>query len=516
MKPASKNQRLHLGDVLLLGMLALAIVLYFLLTSAFADYGHFIDELYYIACTKRLAMGYVDHPPLSIFLLAVSRTVFGESLPALRFLPALAIGGTAFLTGFITRRLGGGLPAVALAALAVIFAPIYLLLGSFYSMNPYEILLHTAIIAIVVVLIQEERPRLWLAVGGLFGLGLEMKHTMILYAVAMGIGIGITGTRRLVWNRWFFLGMAIAFLLVLPNLVWQFHNGFPSIEFYRNAMVNKNVATGPVGILRDQVLFINPFALPLWLGGLVYFFKMEMKQFRFVAWSYCVLILIMVVSQSSRPDRIASFYPVLFAGGAVALQGLGRAGLRSIVTPGLTLIYVLGSCLFLPLFTPLLSPKITSRYLAATGLSLGIEVGKMRDPLPQWLGDRLGWREMAEHIGRVAQSLPPDVKQNAVIVSTNYGHAGACELYAKEFGLPPVYSTHNSYHQWGPPPDSTQVFIGVGVNHKDLVRLFDSVVVAAVATCTYCTRPQQRVKIYLARGPRMNLAEKWPEFKIYN
>jgi hypothetical protein len=123
---------------------------------------------------------------------------------------------------------------------------------------------------------------------------------------------------------------------------------------------------------------------------------------------------------------------------------------------------------------------------------------------------------MAEHIGRVAQSLPPDEKQNAVIVSTNYGHAGACELYAKEFGLPRVYSTHNSYHHWGPPPDSTQVFIGVGVNHKDLVRLFDSVSLAAVATCTYCTRPQQRVKIYLARGPRMNLAEKWPEFKIYN
>ena len=52
------------------------------------NYGYFIDELYYLACGRHLAWGYVDQPPLIALAAAATRVLAGESLRAIRFLPA--------------------------------------------------------------------------------------------------------------------------------------------------------------------------------------------------------------------------------------------------------------------------------------------------------------------------------------------------------------------------------------------------------------------------------------------
>jgi len=87
--------------------------------AAFGPYGWFIDELYYRACASRLAWGYVDHPPLSVAVLAVSRALFGDSLVVLRVWPALAVAGAALLSGKLAQRLGGGLFSAARTVKAV-------------------------------------------------------------------------------------------------------------------------------------------------------------------------------------------------------------------------------------------------------------------------------------------------------------------------------------------------------------------------------------------------------------
>ena len=94
---------------------------YFLLEwvpSFFGIYGYFIDEFYHVACSERLAFGYVDHPPLSIFLLRLVRALIGDSLPALRLVPSLAGATTVLLTGLIARRLGAGVFGQAIAVAA--------------------------------------------------------------------------------------------------------------------------------------------------------------------------------------------------------------------------------------------------------------------------------------------------------------------------------------------------------------------------------------------------------------
>src|ERR1039458_437269 len=80
-----------------------ACLIHFLLNGR---YGYFRDELYYAACGQHLAWGYVDHAPLIAVIARVSRGLFGDSLHALRFFPALASGAKILLTGWIVRELG--------------------------------------------------------------------------------------------------------------------------------------------------------------------------------------------------------------------------------------------------------------------------------------------------------------------------------------------------------------------------------------------------------------------------
>lgn len=112
--------------------------------------------------------------------------------------------------------------------------------------------------------------------------------------------------------------------------------------------------------------------------------------------------------------------------------------------------------------------------------------------------------------------MPLNEKQNAVIISTNYGEAGALELYGPEFGLPTVFATHNSFHSWGPPSDTVQTFIGVMIDIDDVRPRFNSVEEASVFHCADCTRPQQNIPIYILRGPRFSIEKEWPDFKNYN
>jgi hypothetical protein len=311
-------------------------------------------------------------------------------------------------------------------------------------------------------------------------------------------------------------GVLACLVLLLPNLLWQLLHDFPSLELYRSSAGSKNIARLPWQVLLDQVVFANPLALPLWLAGLGYFAVAEDGRYRFLAWAHLLLLLVMMLAGSSRPDRIGALYAVLFAGGAVAFDRIRGPALRRYATASMAGLLIVGGIVFTPVFTPLLPPPMLRGYLSALGLRFDIERGKMNEPLPQWLADRLGWRELAATVGEVYWALTPAEQRNAVILSTNYGEAGALELYGPELGLPPVVATHNSFHTWGPPSDSISTYIAVFVEREDLEARFDSVVEAAVATCPDCTRPQRRIPIYVARGPRFSVTREWPGWKEYH
>jgi hypothetical protein len=495
---------------------AAAVFTLLMISSTVRPYGFFIDELYFIACSKRLAWGYIDQPPLSLFILSGVINLFGHNMLAIRVLPALSLAAAVFMTGLLARQMGGGLASMLLAALAVALMPVFLIFCSFYSMNAFEPIILVSVVYFLVKMVRDENPRCWIPVGILSGIGLMMKHTFVLYGLALVIGLLVSGQRRLLFNRWLLLGGAAAFLVLLPNLVWQLVHDFPSLELYRNSFSSKNIEKGYLEIFLEQVIIVNPAAAGLWLTGIAALFFRKGKPFRFMGYAYFFLLLVMFAGHSSRPDRMASIYPFFMASGAIAIEHYLKLKWRRAVQISLAILIITGGLIMAPVFCPLLPPAPLREHIARLGIQLEIEEGKRGEPIPQWLADRIGWEEMAAEVGRVYHSLPEAEQRNCVIVSDNYGPAGAIEIYAGQFGLPPVFGTHNSFHSWGPPSDSVKTYIGIDIDAEGARELFESVQEAAVFRCPDCTRPQREVPVYILRNPTVSVEKMWPEFKEYH
>src|SRR5947207_4644540 len=265
--PVAVNQRRSSAEPILIILFSVVALLVHLLTIG--RYGYFRDELYYIACGRHLAFGYVDQPPLSIVLLRLSQILLGNSLFAIRFLPALAGAATVAMTGLIARELGGRRWAVALACAGSLCALFNLAVGNFFSMNAFEPLFWMGCIYLLVRIINGGSPILWLWFGVLVGLGLENKHSTAFFAVGIFVALLLTSERRHFGEKWIWFGGLIAFAIALPNILWQAQHHWPTYELLRNiAHSEKNVALSPVQFIVQQIVFMNPGTLPLWLAGL--------------------------------------------------------------------------------------------------------------------------------------------------------------------------------------------------------------------------------------------------------
>ena len=487
-----------------LGLLAVEVVL-----NGFHGYGYFTDELYYIACSKRLAFGFVDHPPLAPLFLRAIRAILGDSLPAIRLPAALAGAATAFLAGDIARRVGGGRLAQILAAVSTAAAPGPMILFGFYSTNAFEILFWTLSADFVVAILAGADPRLWLAVGAVAGLGLENKHTMVLFGGALAIGLVATSARKLLRGPWPWLGLLTALLLFAPNLAWQARHDWVSPEFYRIANAAKNVPTSTLRAAFDQVLFMNPVMAPLWLAGLgFYLLERTGIRWRAIGVTFSALFTLLLLVPTSRPDRIAGAYPMLFAAGAVVLA---RPRLRLARIAFLGLLGV-STAVLAPLALPLLEPVSMARYAEALHINPQIEIQR-KSRVPQWAADRLDWPELAAAIEGVRARLAPGEREKAAFLAGDYGFAGAVERYGTPGGFARVIGTHNQYFLWGPGDPSPEVVVAFGVPRRDLDRLFADVEEAAVFRCEFCY--QDGMPIFVARQPRIPLSAAWPTLKHF-
>lgn len=501
------RRTVNLVPLLILAGLYLMIQL--VVNGALGGYGIFRDEFYYLVNAERLAHGYVDHPPLAPLLLSGVRATLGDSTLALRLLPALAGAAAVAMAGLTARQMGGTLLAQVIAALAVFAVPVYGVMFGFYSMNAFEILLWAGAAYVVVVLLMEDRSRLWLLFGILAGIGLENKHTFLLFPGGLMLGL-LLHRRSAFRSRWLWLGGLLAFAIFLPNLVWQVQYDWPTLEFYGGAS-EKNVVSGPISVLLDQLLAMNPGLLAVWLLGLIWLLRTQ--PFRPLAWSYLLPLLLLMALGSSRPDRLAPAYLPLFAAGVVGLEELARwAAWRWL--PGAAVVLVLVSAgIVAPLGLPLLPPQPTARYAEVFGIG-SYEAGVTAE-LPQYFADRFGWQELTATVAGVYSELPLEEQENVAIFTRNYGEASAIHFYGRNYGLPEPISGHNNYWLWGPGDWSGEVLIAVNVPLAELAPFYDSVELVASTSCHFCVEYENQAPILVARGIAVPLDEVWPQVKNY-
>ncbi|HKV46829.1 MAG TPA: glycosyltransferase family 39 protein, partial [Candidatus Acidoferrales bacterium] len=413
------------------------------------NYGFFRDELYYLACGQHLAWGYIDQPPLIAAVAWLVRHVFGNSIVGVRLFPVLAGVAIVLLTALLARELDGGPFAQILAAVTILFTPSYLAFDGFLSMNAFEPLLWLLCVWLVVRIVKGESPRLWLAFGVVAGIGLENKHTMLAFGFSVVVALILAGKMHLLMSRWAWLALGIAFLIFLPNLIWEIRHGFPQVEVVRNAQEFKNIPTSPWSFISDQALFLDPLALPVWLGGLIWLlFAPGGKRFRFLAFAYLVVTAIVMTFREKAYYPLPA-YPMLIAAGGVAFERIGGPGgrlLRKIV-PSLV---VIGGLAGLPLAVPILPIPALIRYSRALPFARVKTERDSTGQLSQLYGDMLPWQNISRHIATVYHGLPAAEQSDCAILGGNYGEAGAIDYYGPSLGLPKAISGHNSYYDWGP------------------------------------------------------------------
>ena len=509
---ARSTSRFFSGEALLL-VLAAAKLIFHLLTAN--RYGIFRDELYYLACGEHLDWGYVDQPPLIALVAWVARHLFGEWLVGLRLFPALAGAATVWLTGKVTREMGGGVFAQVLAALAVICVPIYLVMHHWLTMNAFEPLIWIGCVWCIVCSINRNDPRYWIWFGVLVGFGMETKYGIAFFVFAVVIALVLTRERRFLSTKQFWIGAAIAFLIFLPNLIWLIRHDFPFLELMHNIrQTHRDVVRGPIGFVFDQVQIINPILFPLWLGGLIWLFLgRQGRRFRLLGITYIVLLVIFVALRSKN-YYLAPIYPLLFAAGAIGLEKITTARWKWIRAAYAVL--VLGSAIVLaPTVSPILSPEGAIAYQKKLGLEPSKAENQPTGPLPQYFADEFGWETMARETARVYKSLSPEEQTRTAIFANSYGQAGAIDFFGPRLGLPKAISNHQSYWLWGPRDYDGSIVIILGSDGTGDREHFGSVEAAGRTEHRY-SRRDEHFDIFLCRGLTGDLRQAWPKLKKYD
>ena len=232
-------------------------------------YGYHRDELYFLACAKRLAWGFVDQPPITPAIARLSQSVAPGSLLFLRVWPALFIAIALVLTVLTARELGAGRVGQVAVAIAAGLCPGAYAAGHVLSTTTLDILLWVVLTLLVLRILRTEDVRLWPAAGLVIGIGLLNKWTIGFLVAGLLLGIVAGPERRLLANRWFAAGVAIAVVLWLPNLWWQGTHGWPQLQMFVDIQAS-NSGIGPtISWLPLQFAISGFLQAPLWIAGLV-------------------------------------------------------------------------------------------------------------------------------------------------------------------------------------------------------------------------------------------------------
>lgn len=459
------RQRLWSDTAILIYMALFAISIQILTANR---YGIFRGELYYLACGEHLDWGYVDLPPFSALIYHIVRRLLGDSLYAIRFLPALCAALTVFLTGWIARELGGGRFAQVLAALAAMLGPVYLVIDHFYSMNCFDHLFWALAAFVLIRILKHDRPRLWLLFGLIAGVGLMNKYSMGFLGLGLIIGLALSPARRHFASNWLWLGGALATAIFLPHILWEIHNHFPTAEFIHNVTAYKNAPMSPPAFLAQVMLQTLPLMVAIWLVGLYfYFFAGEGRPYRALGWIF-VVVLGLFFTTNAKPYYLAPTFFMLFAGGAFVIESFIQRRQCNWLKPASLTVLIVNGLIALPYGVPVLPVDTFIKYENLLGLHPSSGERDRPGELPQVYGDMFGWENMVETVAKVYNSLSPEEKARTLIFCRNYGEAGAIDFFGGKYGLPKASSGHNNYWLWGPQNAHADLVITVGERLQDV------------------------------------------------
>ena len=478
-------------------------------------YGYFRDEFDYLSSGEHVSWGYVDQPPLIPFLAHISRAGLGESLRAIRFIPALASSLLVVQAAMIARELGGKFYSLVLTAVCVLVAGQYLSNASLLTTNCLEPNLWMGCAYCVIRAIRRNDPRYWLCFGVFAGLGLEEKYSIAFFLMGMVIGLLLTEQRCFLLSKWMWLGGAAGFLVFLPNLLWNIYYHWPFLQLINAIRAEgRDVVLGPVQFFLEQLLIVTPVTGLVWIAGLIaLLFYRPLKPYRVLGWCYLVTYGIFYALHG-KAYYLSPIYPMLFAAGAVGLESWLNRPVGRWLKPAFIVILLATGTYIAPIAVPVFSPDHFIAYMKQLPFKLPVmEHAHTRAVLPQWYSDQFGWKEMVDETAVAWNQLSPDQRRDCGIFAQNYGQAGAIDFFGHEYGLPHAISGDRSYWIWGPNGYSGQCLIVLDDRIDRLKELFKDVkYVGSSANNPYAL--ETNISVFICREPKFGtLNELWPSLK---
>lgn len=458
-----------------------------MLIAVSARYGFHRDELYFVAAGRRLAWGYVDQPPLTPFIARLADLAPGTLNPTvLRIAPAFAAGAVVVLTAVLARRFGGSRMSMAVAAFFTAVAGFFLGVGHLLSTTTFDVLAWAALLVVVAALLDGADPRWWLAVGGICGVGLLNKHTILALVAALFIGIVATPQRRILASRWCAAGAGLALVIALPNLAWQASNGWPQLEM---ASALADGADPLSDYLLIQIAILSIFLVIPAVAGFIWLARGT--TWRAFPIAFVVLFVVFAVT-GGKGYYVAPLYLPLFAAGSVRLEGVRRPA-RTVVLGLVAVGGIVGAFIALPLLPP-------------------DRVGAMNEVNGE-LGETYAWDQLVDQVDTAYQQYGSGVG-TVVVFTGNYGQAGAIEVLGSD-RLPAPTSGHNNYWLWGPPDDGDAI-LAVGYLGDALASICpDLIDVAQITNEAGLENDELGTPIWWCDSPNASLASIWSDVRHY-
>ncbi|WP_333600242.1 glycosyltransferase family 39 protein [Flavobacterium sp.] len=412
--------------LLLLGFIVLKFILQYALISPSYDLHR--DEYLHLDQGNHLDWGYISVPPFTSWISKLI-LLLGNSVFWIKFFPALFGALTLFIVWKTIESLRGSLFSLILGSICILFSAL-LRLNLLYQPTSFDVLSWVTFYYIVIRYLQTENIK-WLFVGAVvFALGFLNKYNILFLLLGLLPVLLLTKHRNVFAKKQLYFALLLAFVLVAPNLFWQYNNHFPVVHHLKELAATQLVNVDRWDFLKHQVLFFigSFFVIISGLVGLL-FYK-PFRKYHLFFFSF-FLTLIVFIYFKAKDYYAIGLYPIYIAFGAVALGEWLKTGWKKYLKPVTIAIPLL---LFIPIYN-IAFPNKSPQYIVAhpkTYKDFGLlrwEDGKDHT-LPQDFADMLGWKELAAKVDSAYLKLPN--RDKTLILCDNYGQAGAINYYTQQ------------------------------------------------------------------------------------
>jgi hypothetical protein len=277
--------------------------------------------------------------------------------------------------------------------------------------------------------------------------------------------------------RSLYIGVLLAFVIILPNIIWQIANHLPVITHMKALNDSQLVNVNRISFLTDQ-LFLGFMSTLIIIPGIFFImFNKKMKvYFPLVLASLLVILVLLLLRGKSY--YTAGLLPFLVAAGAVFWEKtLRSAWLRTFFV----IILLIVTVPFIPMGIPVFKAERLAAYFEWMKKNVGMDA-VLRDEdgnyhaLPQDYADMIGWEELTANADKAYRQVQD--KNSCFIYCENYGQAGAITVLGRKYGLPQPVCFSESFFYWAPREFSVEIQSVVYINDnlgEDVRALFNDI-----------------------------------------